>query len=480
MDAFPLTTRGKIDKRALLAADVAPTPPARETPLCPDILALSRRELPPPHGWWRRLFASPALSHYHRLFALVVVLNLLLFAHAATTGEWWREHGAALGPLQNAVIANLTVAILIRQQYVINLLFWIATRAPVSWPLPVRRMLGKVYHFGGLHSGCAVAATFWYLILFASAVHLAVRGVSGPSPAHLAVNGAILPLLALLVVMALPAIRSRYHDAFERTHRFGGWAALLLFWVQSLMFLDDEKVAQTLSDYLLFAAPYCCLAAVTASVMLPWLRLRRVRIRIERPSQHAAIARFDHGPRPFAGSSTSISRSPLTEWHAFANIPAPGEPGFRLIISRAGDWTGRFIDDMPEHVWVKGITTAGVANIETLFRRVVYVATGSGIGPVLPHLLAKKVPIRLIWATKNPRGTYGDALVDEILATQPDALIWDTDAHGKPDLLQLAYAMRESFDAEAVICIANRKLTQRVVTGMESRGFAAYGAIWDS
>jgi hypothetical protein len=31
-----------------------------------------------------------------------------------------------------------------------------------------------------------------------------------------------------------------------------------------------------------------------------------------------------------------------------------------------------------------------------------------------------------------------------------------------------------------VICIANRKLTERVVTGMESRGFAAYGAIWDS
>ena len=154
--------------------------------------------------------------------------------------------------------------------------------------------------------------------------------------------------------------------------------------------------------------------------------------------------------------------------------------GFRLIVSRAGDWTARFIDEAPSHVWVKGITTAGVANIETLFRRVVYVATGSGIGPVLPHLLAKKVPIRLIWATKSPRETYGDALVDEILAAQPDALIWDTDSDGKPDLLRLAYAAREQFDAEAVICIANRKLTERVVTGMESRGFAAYGAIWDS
>ncbi|MGO4430841.1 hypothetical protein AB4Z54_71750, partial [Streptomyces sp. MCAF7] len=132
-----------------------------------------------------------------------------------------------------------------------------------------------------------------------------------------------------------------------------------------------------------------------------------------------------HGVTPFAGSSTAISRNPLLEWHSFANVPAPGEAGFRLTISRAGDWTGKFIDDTPSHVWVKGITTAGVANIETLFTKVVYVATGSGIGPCLPHLLARAVPARLVWATRDPRRTYGDRLVDEILAVQPDALIWD-------------------------------------------------------
>ena len=35
-------------------------------------------------------------------------------------------------------------------------------------------------------------------------------------------------------------------------------------------------------------------------------------------------------------------------------------------------------------------------------------------------------------------------------------------------------------DAEAVIVIANKKLTWQVVYGMESRGIPAYGAIWDS
>jgi ferredoxin-NADP reductase len=118
--------------------------------------------------------------------------------------------------------------------------------------------------------------------------------------------------------------------------------------------------------------------------------------------------------------------------------------------------------------------------VETLFKKVVYVATGSGIGPVLPHLLAQRVPMQLIWSTRSPRETYGDALVDEILAAQPDALIWDTDARGKPDLVQLALASLHASGAEAVICIANQKLTREVIWQMERRGIPAYGAIWDS
>lgn len=222
------------------------------------------------------------------------------------------------------------------------------------------------------------------------------------------------------------------------------------------------------------------LALVTFSVALPWLRLRKVAVRLERPSSHVVLARFDHGETPFAGSSTAISRSPLREWHSFANVPAPGEPGFRLTISRAGDWTGAFIDDLPAKVWVKGITTAGVANIETLFTKVVYVATGSGIGPCLPHLLAAEVPSRLVWATRDPRTTYGDALVDEILAVQPHALVWDTSRRGKPDMVRLAYEAYRDFGAEAVICISNKRLTWQVVHGLERRGIPAYGAIWDS
>ena len=58
-----------------------------------------------------------------------------------------------------------------------------------------------------------------------------------------------------------------------------------------------------------------------------------------------------------------------------------------MLVSRAGDWTSDLIDEPPTHVWVRGIPTVGVANVRRLFTKVVLVATGSGIGPVLGHLL---------------------------------------------------------------------------------------------
>jgi hypothetical protein len=296
----------------------------------------------------------------------------------------------------------------------------------------------------------------------------------------LGVTSAVLILLLLIGLMALPPIRTRFHDSFERTHRFGGWSVLVLFWVQTVIFAHDQRGAAGLGSALLSSPAFWMLIVLTTSIILPWLRLRKVPVEIETPSSHVALTRFNHGVTPFVGSSTTISRSPLLEWHAFANIPAPDEEGFRLAISRAGDWTGVFIEDAPSHVWVKAIPTAGVGNIDRLFKRVVWVATGSGIGPVLPHLLAKKVPAHVVWSTRSPRLTYGDAFVDEILEAVPDATIWDTTEHGRPDLVELAYQACTSFDAEAVICISNKKLTWQVVYGLESLGIPAYGAIWDS
>ena len=425
--------------------------------------ALTQAVAPRKPTLWRRLSATPLLSYYNRLFALVLVCN---------AGVIWVGPGVlAMGveTLSTMVLINLSLATLVRQQYLINALFWLATRVPVTWPLGIRRRVAKVYHFGGLHSGAAVAATGWFLALVGVQAAMHLREPGSVSAPVLWLNAVLMGMLLLMVGMALPQVRGRFHNGFERVHRFAGWGVLLLFWGQSLLASADP----------LRSGSFLMLVLLTVSIALPWLRLRKVAIDTVRPSGHAVIARFAH-TTPFAGSSTAISLSPLLEWHSFANIPAPGQAGFRLIISRAGDWTGQFIEQLPSHVWVKGITTAGVANVETLFKSVLYIATGSGIGPVMPHLLAGHVPVHLIWSTRSPRGTYGDALVDEILQAQPQALIWDTDERGKPDLVQLACAAVEALGVEAVICISNQGLTRRVVQALEIRGIPAYGAIWDS
>lgn len=432
--------------------------------------------VPPEGGRLRRAASGPGLTHYNRLVAAVVAANLVVAWFAVFRWGWFASDGVALASVSAMVVANLTAGVLIRQQYVINALFRIATAAPTTWPLPIRRLLGKVYHFGGIHVGATVAATAWYLVWGGAVLWHAGRGLPGVGASLVVVTLALVVLLLGIVWTSLPSRRATHHDTFERMHRFGGWAALALFWLQTAIVVAAEGGAAAL----LTSPTVWALTLVTGSVALPWLRLRKVPVELVRPSDHVVIARFDHGVDAFPGSSSTLSRSPLMEWHAFANAPSPGRSGFRITISRAGDWTGELIDELPTHLWVKGIPTAGVANIEKLFTRVVYITTGSGIGICLPHLLAKEVPSTLVWATRSPRDTYGDALVDEVLAAQPDALIWDTSAAGKPDMVQLAYQAYRAFDAEAVICISNKKLTWQVVSGMERRGIPAYGAIWDS
>jgi hypothetical protein len=263
-------------------------------------------------------------------------------------------------------------------------------------------------------------------------------------------------------------VRSRAHNVFELSHRFAGWTAIGLFWALTLQTHAPSWHVWTL-------------AILTASVASPWLRLRRVPISVERPSSHAAIVSFDYGVTPAFASAVGISRRPLREWHAFATVATPGRSGYRLLISRAGDWTGRFIDDPPSHVWVRGQPiSAPMAKVAALYERVVYVVTGSGIGPCLGQILAARVPARLVWSTRDPRATYGDDLVDEVHTAQPDAVIWDTTRDGKPDLVALAHQAYRDFDADAVFIVSNKPMTLRLVHAMERRGIPAFGPIWDS
>ena len=363
----------------------------------------------------RRLLKHPRLTPFHRLLVAVLLVNVAVLGQHLARGDWRIDDGSALSALGTLTLVNLTAAVLVRQQNVLNMLYGLAGRGSRSWPLWLRWSISKVHHVGGVHAGAALAATAWLVAFACVAVLARVRNPAGVSTTTLVLTGCLVALALVVVACSAPAVRSRAHNVFELSHRFGGWTAIALFWALTIHLAvqgrgDVSAVEAVASDWHAWV-----LAILTASVASPWLRLRRVAVTVERPSEHAAVVRFDYGVTPAFASAVGISRSPLREWHAFATVTTPGETGFRVLVSRAGDWTGRFIDDPPSHVWVRGTpVSAPMAKVALLYERVVYVVTGSGIGPCLGQVLAARVPARLVWSTRSPRATYGDDLVDEV------------------------------------------------------------------
>jgi hypothetical protein len=295
----------------------------------------------------------------------------------------------------------------------------------------------------------------------------------------------IAALFLAMLAMAYPTVRKAHHDKFEVVHRFVGWTLLGLFWAQVVLTANDTKAADVSLGAAVVKAPSLWLLVVaTLSVASSWLWLRKVSVKAEPLSKHAVRLHFDYTV-PVNGSFTRLSHAPLREWHSFATIPAPeavnGNPkGYSLVVSNAGDWTRDMVNNPSPKIWVRGVPTCGVMRIATLFNRLVIVATGSGIGPQLGHILNPSCPTKLIWSTKDPENTFGKPMCDLLKSKCPDAVIWDTRSQGRPDLVKMSYNLAKSFDAEAIIIIANEKITKKVVYGLETRGMPAYGAIWDS
>ncbi|KAK0103697.1 hypothetical protein ONS95_005705 [Cadophora gregata] len=497
-ETLPMTSNGKIDKRALLASVTGKplTPPSTPEISKPEPAHVpsEKKEMqiivgPPStsssdsdsdynekfplpekkgmHGL--RAFRHRILSLYRRLFTLVFVVNLVAVYLMITFGRT----GKGLQNISTAVAANLTMAVLMRQEYVINALFTIACAVPTSWPMFIRRNCAKVYHIGGLHSGCAVFSLIW-LIIFTVGTTL-----NNPDLPTLVVSYLIVAFMIAMVGTAHPTMRMKYHDRFEIVHRFAGWTALALFWAQTIVVTNSGRGIKPLGSALLVNPGFWLLATATSSIILPWLHLRKVTVRADVLSQHAVRLYFTYA-NPTVGTAIRLSERPLLEWHAFATIAKPNDKEFSVIVSNAGDWTKRQIQNGPTKLWVRGIPACGVLRIAPLFRSLVLVASGSGIGPCLPVIYAKKVPCRIFWSTPHPEQNFGPEIINAIKEADPNAVIHNTKTQGRPDMVAVTYRLLKESNAEAVAIISNKKLTQMVVYAMEARGIPAFGAIFDS
>ena len=421
------------------------------------------------------------LAVYQRLFTLTLVANLIAWVTVLAQGFKNGGSGPLHGNLAIAVAANFTVAILIRQEFTINALYTVCCWTPHSWPMAIRRRIAKLYEFGGVHSGSAVSSLIWFVTFSAFITRDYANGHFN-EPAVIVITYILLALLLSICIFAVPSFRFMSHNTFEAVHRFAGWISVALFWADLLLVIHAQtKIPGTENlGRLVLKSPACwLLVAITFSIILPWLRLRKVAAIPEVLSNHATRIHFDY-TKVGTVMGIRLALHPLKEWHPFATIPAPDGKSFSMLVSNAGDWTKEQIQTPRNQYWVRGIPLSGVLRMAMIFRRVVVVATGSGIGPCLSMFIAHPMPCRLLWSTPSPLQTYGATIMDAVHQADPEAEIIDTRVSGRPDMLALAYHMFVKSQAEAVFVISNPKLTKKVVYGMESRGVPAYGPIWDS
>lgn len=469
-----------------------------------------------PRGYIRaiRYLRFTILTVYRRLFTLVFLLNLIGISALLRQSSTDANKTFNLDTLAVLTSSNLLVAILVRQDFLINILFRAAWLVPWYVPLSVRAKVARVYCYGGIHSGAAVAGTLWWAVFTGLLSYKFTKERSHTLPIVIITWMALL-LLFTIVLLALPLVRAKHHNTFEITHRFLGWTSIALFWAQLFLLTIHERTAsvfvETGETRLLTNPTFWNLTAITLLIIYPWTRLRRWTFTANPLSSHALQLTLPNKLHKF--SCLSISSTPLQEWHPFATFPStnPEESGASMVISDAGNWTRRVIQDAEvqstvrkaknesltngEKVfrgdgtgkvlmrfWVKSHPTAGVLSLSCLFPRVLIVTTGSGIGPSLSSLLDRPVNqfARLIWSTRAPCTTYGSNLLSLVHQADPDALIIDTSQMGRPDLLDVAWKMYQEVEAEAVFVLSNAMVTRNVVGGLEGRGVRAFGPIWDS
>ena len=526
-DSGTTSSRSSVDKDNSAAAVTVAPAPINPGELGPEETGAEPHPLPRKAGsrvyrYLRWNFGSV----YRRIFTLAFVSNVAVLAVLAGRAFAGRG-GLSYSGSNNAVAANLLAALVVRNEHVVNGMFHLFASPrcrTARLPLRMRHLMAKVYSYGGIHSGCAVAATFWYVVFLAQLSQDGAHGGwTATETATLVVSYGVLVLLLAILAFAHPRCRAAAHNWFECVHRFLGWSVVAAFWAQVMLITAADVAARAPHHsysysygHVLAANPsFWMLAAITGLVVYPWTRLRLRDVVAEPLSDHCIKLNFDYGNAHF-GQAVRLADQPLRETHAFATIPNPaalspedmergrvpsglanaGKRGFSVVISNAGDWTRKIIRNPPTKMYTRGVPQYGVMRVAGMFGPVIVMATGSGIAPCLSLFVeTPEHPVRIIWSAPNPLATFGQAIIDAVYAADPEAVIHDTKKNGRPDLVTMAYTIwRDSRSArhltdttskaagaiEAVVIISNQKVTRKVVYGLETRGVAAYGALFDS
>ena len=137
---------------------------------------------------------------YRRLFSIVFLANLAVFIAVVIRDRTLTDY-------VNAAAANLLGVGLARQPLMVNLMFKCACSLPTSAPLRLRRLAAKIFHYGGVHSGCGVSTVMWYTAF----VGMLTKQATRPATAHLVSPAmVVLAWLIMALLLAMVSISSAF------------------------------------------------------------------------------------------------------------------------------------------------------------------------------------------------------------------------------------------------------------------------------
>lgn len=359
---------------------------------------------------------------------------------------WWSVTAAVNGVLfasgmgaVEASLLNFCIAIAARHDALVRGVFTLG-RSVRSYELHQ-----LTYHLGQLHRAAAIAGTAWFAAALTSVLGLAV-----------------LAILIAMAATACDAVRHRRHNLFEAVHRYGGWTALALLFV----LIARQPTPATV----------VLLGVLIAFVIHPWLGVRRVAAEFLTVTDQLVVVALPGRRAP--GEFVRVSRDGR-EWHCFA-VATTGEEGpgrYCLVIRRAGDWTEQLALRPPAHLYVRRMRGRGFMYHARAYERLLVIATGAGIGPVLPYLLEPAgAHLECLWVGRDHRRAVGRELVERVLAGGTVTLV-DT-ARGRPDIGALVAERAARF--EAVFVVSNRQVRDEVARVCGRLGVRWYGPTFDS
>ncbi|CAF2386851.1 unnamed protein product [Rotaria sp. Silwood2] len=421
----------------------------------------STRKMHPIKAWYHRTIPDYITCHQVWLIIHILVtitLCVLYFTHIIQISA---------GIIS---ICELLFGVLVRNEIFIALLHRLVVLTP-CFKYEFNRMLHCI---GGLHVSSAIAAFFWLLISLICERHgLGVR-ITG---------GIILFLILFISSTAIPIVRRRFHNTFERIHRYIGWTSLIVLLVQ-VVFIQLDKFDK-FSTKALFNVPVLILLTIVIIIFLPWICIHKVLVQYDQPSKDLTILTFPRTLYPY-GSFTRISLDGY-EWHAFAiALTDPYKDQHSILIAVAGDWTKTLADNyqndkLPQHIWIRRIKGLGFMYSIHAYRKVLIVCTGSGIAPALPYI---KDPLptthtHLLWIAKKHAENYGENVWKLVQRIHPHYTLHDTSVNGRPGP-ELVEEQFWKTNSEAVFIVSNEKFTIEVVNALWHKNIPCFGALFDS